>query len=135
MRIAIIASKFNGDITNRLLTGATLALQENGVKSFDVFEVPGAFEIPVMAKRLSKKYDGIIALGCVLRGETDHYAAVCAGVTYGIQKVAVETGKPVMFGVLMCRTKKQALARCGEKKNNKGFECGKGLLEVLGVRC
>lgn len=134
MRIAIIVSQFNKDISDRLLAGAKKALQERKVKKFEVFEVPGAFEIPFFCKRIAPEFDGMMALGCVLKGETDHYAAVCSAVTYGMQKVAMETGKPVMFGVLMCRTKAQALERSNKDRQNKGYECAKGLLELMKIK-
>ncbi len=137
MRIAIVVSQFNKAISDRLLAGAQKGLQESGIpsKNMEVFEVPGAFEIPLIAAKLakSKKWSGIIALGCVLKGETDHYRAVCNGVTYGIQKVSIEGRVPVMFGVLMCQTKKQALARCKNDSTNKGYECANGLLTLLKV--
>lgn len=135
VKIAIIVSQFNASITEGLLKGALKGLQESGLlkNMWSLFEVPGAFEIPFMVQKLidKKKHDGVIALGCVLRGETDHYAAVCAGVTYGIQKVAIENRLPVMFGVLMCRTEKQALARSSNNKKNKGYECARALVELL----
>lgn len=136
MKIAIIVSQFNKKISNRLLAGAEMALNEAKIHKNDwqVFEVPGAFEIPMTAQRLidSKKFDGIIALGCILKGETDHYKAVCEGVTYGLQKIAIENRVPVMFGVLMCERLDQAMLRSQNiPKHNKGYECVKGLLEIL----
>lgn len=135
MKIAIIVSQFNTSITEGLLHGALKGLQESGLRknAWEVFEVPGAFEIPFMAQKLidKKKHDGVIALGCVLRGETDHYKAVCEGVTYGIQKVSIENRMPIMFGVLMCKTEKQARARSRNNKKNKGYECAKGLVALL----
>lgn len=134
-RIAIIASRFNEEIVARLLEGALRSLQSHGIskKNIEVHMVAGAFEIPLMAKILikQKKYDGIIALGCVLKGETDHYKAVCDGVTYGIQKVMLDTGIPIMFGVLMCKKASQAMARSKNDKTNKGYECAEGLIEFL----
>lgn len=135
MQIGIIVSQFNRKISDRLLKGALKALHEEGVNKINigVFEVPGAFEIPFMAQKLAdyKKFDGIIALGCVLKGETDHYKAVCEGVTYGIQKVSIENRLPVMFGVLMCDGQDLALSRSAENAKNKGYECGKGLIGIL----
>lgn len=135
MQIVIIVSKFNSKITDRLLKGAEKGLQEMGIKSGDwqVFDVPGAFEIPYMAQKLidTEKFDGLIALGCILKGETDHYRAVCEGVTYGIQKVSVENRVPVMFGVLMCNESYLANRRSGENNKNKGYQCAKGLAELL----
>lgn len=135
-KIAIIVSTYNKTIGDRLLTGAISALKDSGLSASDwhVREVPGAFEIPYMAQKLidEKKYDGIIALGCVLQGETDHYRAVCDGVMFGIQKVSIENRVPVMLGVLMCNTMDEALKRSGsDPKTNKGYECAVGLLKIL----
>lgn len=133
MKIAVVVSEFNKKISERLLAGAEKALRENKIP-YDVFWAPGAFEIPYMAQKLlkTKKYNGLIALGCVLKGETDHYRAVCDGVTFGIQKVSLQYGAPIMFGVLMCNTEKQALARSQENtKRNKGYECAKELFKLL----
>ena len=137
MRLAIIVSQFNKKISDRLLKGALRALKEENIPqdNIEVFEAPGAFEIPFFAQKLIdlKKFNGILALGCVLKGETNHYKAVCDGVTYGIQKVSVENRIPIMFGVLMCNFLDEALARSGENtKKNKGYECAKGLVDILG---
>lgn len=133
MQIAIVVSQFNKKICDRLVMGGEQALNEASLK-YEIFEVPGAFEIPFMAQKLidSKKFAGIIALGCVIKGETDHYKAVCEGVTYGIQKVSIENRIPVMFGVLMCNDISNALGRSAENsKHNKGYECANGLIEIL----
>lgn len=134
MKIAVIISQFNKKISDRLLKGAKRALRKNKI-NHEIFEVPGAFEIPFMAAKLadSKKFSGLIALGCVIKGETDHYRAVCDSVTYGTQKVAIENRVPIMFGVLMCENSEQALLRSSltNMKNNKGYECAKGLIELL----
>lgn len=135
MKIGIIVSQFNKKIADRLLAGAERALTENSIAKSDysIIEVPGAFEIPFMAQQLidTKKFDGLISLGCVIKGDTDHYKAVCDGVTYGIQKVSIENKFPVMFGVLMCSDIGLAQARSGENEKNKGYECVKGLLEIF----
>ena len=135
MKITIIVAEFNKDITDRLLDGAITYLNEHKKEvTWDIVHVPGAFELPYMAQRViaEKKSDGVIALGCVLKGETDHYQAVCDGVTYGLQKVAIENRVPVMFGVLMCNSKDLALARSAlGSRNNKGYECAEGLLALL----
>lgn len=135
MKIAVVVSQFNKDISGRLLKGALLALRtvKFPKKNIYIFEVPGAFEIPFLAAKLadSKKFNAFIALGCVMRGETDHYRAVCDGVTFGLQKVSIENRVPVMFGILMCSTRKQALERSGSNAKNKGYECGKGLINML----
>lgn len=135
MKIALIASQFNKDITEKLLTGSLAALRYFKIpqKNYDIYTVPGAFEIPVKALSLiqKKKYDGVIALGCVVKGETDHYAAVCDGVTYGLQNVMLQTGVPIMFGVLMVKNRAQALARVRANSTNKGYECVVGLIDLL----
>ena len=137
MRIAIIVPQYNKNIIERLITGAKKALKDNAFPMEDVelFEVPGAFEIPYMSQKLidAKRFDGIIALGCVIKGETDHYKAVCEGVTYGIQKVSIENRMPIMFGVLMCNSPEQAFSRSSieNMKYNKGYECVKALLEMI----
>lgn len=153
LKIAIVISKFNKEISGRLFAGALRALRESKFpkKNIAIFEVPGAFEIPYFIQKLidqaepqrgyfinaperrnfTKKYRGFIALGCVIRGETDHYRAVCDGVTFGLQKAAVENRVPVMFGVLMCRNMAQAIVRSENNANNKGYECGKGLVNIL----
>lgn len=135
-KIAIVVSQFNKEISDRLLAGAVSALKDNGInhRECKLVEVPGAFEIPVTVAKLidSGKYDGIIALGCVIKGETDHYDAICDGVTYGIQKVSIESRIPVMFGILMCEEKKYALARSLKMPRvNKGYQCTKSLLEMM----
>lgn len=129
MKVAIVVSSFHADIAEKLTKGALAAIPKA-----DVINVPGAFEIPFACKKLlsKKKYDGMVALGCVIKGDTNHYEAVCLGVTYGIQKVALEKHVPIMFGVLMARTKKQALARCQTPpKLNKGYTCALALMDML----
>lgn len=136
-KIGVIVSQYNKDISDGLLFGTQKAFQKKGTikKNIEVITVPGAFEIPLMLKILadSGKFKGLIALGCVIKGETDHYDAVCKGVTYGIQIVSLQHKIPIMFGVLMCRNLKQARARSGENpKMNKGYECAISLLNFLG---
>ena len=139
MNIAIVVSKFNETITTRLLHGAKKTLTKNKVpkNNIKIFYVPGAFEIPYMCQKIAdlKKIDGIIALGVVIKGETDHYKAVCDGVTFGIQKVSVENRLPIMLGVLMCETQEQAMRRSKDaEKYNKGSEAAEGLLELLRMK-
>src|SRR5262245_29750204 len=125
-RFAIVAAKFNQFIVEQLVAGALEGLKRHGVadEAVDVVWVPGSFEIPVVAQRLvaSKKYAAIIALGAVIRGETDHYEHVCRAAAEGVSQVALSTGVPVIFGVLTCRTRQQALDRAGGKSGNKGLE-------------
>jgi 6,7-dimethyl-8-ribityllumazine synthase len=136
-KIAIITSKFNTEVTQLLYEGAKVRLEEKGVviASEDIFFVPGAVEIPVIAAQLarSKKYNAIICLGAVIRGETSHYDYVCESVTYGCQKVAIEYGIPVVFGVLTTENEEQAFARCGGSHGHKGRDAADVALEMISV--
>src|SRR4249920_3047553 len=120
-RFAIVASEYNSVVMDRLIEGAKRALQD--YEKLAIIRVPGSFEIPLAVKRaaLSKKYDGIVALGCVLRGETPHFEYISSAVSNGLGQVALETGIPIGFGVLTVNTVQQAMDRCGES-GNKGFE-------------
>jgi 6,7-dimethyl-8-ribityllumazine synthase len=131
-RFAIIASEYNSVIIDRLIDGARRAL--NGQKHVDVIRVPGSFEIPLAAKRAaeSKKYDAIVALGCVLRGETPHFEYIGRAVSDGLQHVALQTGIPVGFGVLTVDTVQQAMERSGES-GNKGSEAAMTALAMIHV--
>lgn len=133
MKIAIVASKFNGNIVERLLEGAKKALDENHITTYEIFRVPGAFEIPVMCKHLIKngKYDALIALGAVIKGATDHYEHVCRTCSDGIAKLSLETGIPIIFEVLMCHTIEQALERSSEKMGNRGYDAGLCAIEMV----
>lgn len=136
VRIALIMSRFNGHITQALFRGALQGLQQAGVRESDthIVEVPGAFEIPLAAKTAakSKKFDGIICLGAVIRGETPHFDYVCQGATQGILQAQLETGVPMAFGILTTNTVDQALARAGEPLDeNKGFEAAKVVIEMI----
>ncbi len=134
LRFAVVVSRFNSFITERLLQGAVDALERGGAagKDVDVVHVPGAFELPLTAKNLalSGRYDALIAIGCVLRGETAHYDYVCAETARGLQLAQMDTGIPVMFCVLTCDTLEQAIDRAGLKGGNKGFEAGLGAIEM-----
>ncbi|MGH2995520.1 MAG: 6,7-dimethyl-8-ribityllumazine synthase [Gaiellaceae bacterium] len=135
--VAIVVSRFNGDITSRLLEGAVAELDEAGVTRgrIDVVAVPGAFELPLAAMALAKtrRYSCIVALGCVIRGETPHFDYVAAEAASGLQLAALETGVPVSFGVLTCETREQAEARAGGEKGNKGAEAARSALEMAGL--
>jgi 6,7-dimethyl-8-ribityllumazine synthase len=134
LRFATVVSRFNGFITERLLQGALEALERGGAtsKAVEVVHVPGSFELPLIAKSLAQtgKYDAIIAIGCVLRGETTHYDYVCSETSRGLQLAQMDTGVPVMFCVLTCDTLEQAIDRAGLKGGNKGFEAGLGAIEM-----
>src|SRR6201993_1391781 len=134
MRFAIVVSRFNSFITERLLQGALDALERGGAggRDVDVVHVPGSFELPLTSKKLAQtgRYDAIIAVGCVLRGETVHYDYVCSETSRGLQLAQMDTGVPVMFCVLTCDTLEQAIDRAGLKGGNKGFEAGLGAIEM-----
>ncbi len=134
LRFGIAVSRFNSFITDRLLSAAVDALERSGARSADVnvVHVPGSFELPLAAKKmaLTGKYDALVAIGCVLRGETAHYDYVCAETSRGLQLAQMDTGVPVMFCVLTCDTLEQAIDRAGLKGGNKGFEAGLAAVEM-----
>jgi len=134
LRFGIVVSRFNSFITERLLTAAVDALHRAGAKSenVDVVHVPGAFELPLAAKKLAAtgSYDALIAIGCVLRGETTHYNYVCSETARGLQLAQMDTGLPIIFCVLTCDTLEQAIDRAGLKGGNKGFEAGLAAIEM-----
>lgn len=133
-RFAVVVSRFNSLVTERLLGGALGAFARHGVPGgdVDVAWVPGAVEVPVVAKHLAEsgRYGAVVALGAVIRGETSHYDHVCAAVTSGVSRVALDTGVPVIFGVLTTDTLEQALDRAGGKAGNKGAEAAVAALEM-----
>ncbi len=136
-RFAIVASRFNAFITERLLLSAYDGLLRSGAKKKDVglVRVPGAFEIPLAARKLAEtgKFDAIICLGCLLRGDTAHYDVIVNEVTRGIGQSAQETGVPHAFGVLTCETLEQAIDRAGLKMGNKGFEAALAAVEMASL--
>src|SRR5207302_8306999 len=137
-RFAIVVSRFNAFIGERLLSGALDALRRTGARMRDVeiMRVPGSFEIPVAARTLAQtgKYDAIICLGCLLRGETAHYEVIANEVTRGIGQSAQETGVPHAFGVLTCDTLEQAIDRAGLKMGNKGSEAALAAVEMASLK-
>ncbi len=133
MRIAIVASEYNSVIVDGLIAGAKKALKkQQEVQVILLIRVPGAFELPLAAKRVAKTVDAIVALGCVLRGDTPHFEYISAAATNGLAQVALETGVPVGFGVLTVDTVEQAMQRSGES-GNKGFEAATAALEMIDV--
>ena len=136
LRFAIAVSRFNSFITERLLEGALDCLLRHGCSEEDieVFKAPGAFELPLLAKRLAKMdYDAVIVLGAVIRGETPHFDYVAAEVSKGVASVSLETGKPVIFGVLTTDTVEQAIDRAGAKAGNKGWEAALAAIEMANL--
>lgn len=136
-RYAIVVARFNDFVTSRLVDGALDALAQHGVKTADVpvVKVPGAFEIPLIARRLaeSERYDAIIALGCVIRGGTPHFDYVAGEAAKGVAAVSVSTGVPVAFGVLTTDTIEQAIERAGTKMGNKGAEAALTAMEMVNL--
>jgi 6,7-dimethyl-8-ribityllumazine synthase len=132
--VGIVVGRFNGNITSRLLDGALEALGEAGVvrERIDVMPVPGAFEVPLGAMALAKtrRYACVIALGCVIRGDTPHFEYIAAEAASGVQLAGLETGVPVAFGVLTCDSRRQAEERSGGEKGNKGAEAARTALEM-----
>ena len=136
MSFAIVVARFYEHLTNRLVGGAQTALAEAGAGEADVFEVPGAFELPLAARfaAQSGRYDGVVCLGAVIRGETDHYDYVCTEAARGIQDVQLRTGVPCAFGVLTVDTMEQALARAGGEKRNSGAHAAEAVLSLARMR-
>jgi 6,7-dimethyl-8-ribityllumazine synthase len=136
-RFVLVAARFNGLVVDQLVTGALDALKRHGVGDdhIDLVKVPGSFEIPAVAQRLSKsgKYAAVICLGCVIRGDTDHYDHVAGAAANGIASAALNCGVPVVFGVLTCDTLEQALNRAGAKAGNKGFEAAVTAVEMVNL--
>lgn len=137
MRVGIVASRFNEIIVNKLLGGAVDGLVRHGVEDNNITAawVPGAFEIPAAAKKMaaSGNYDAVICVGAVIRGDTTHYDYVCSEVSKGIASVGLETGVPVMFGVITTENIEQAIARAGSKAGNKGYDCALSAIEMVNL--
>jgi 6,7-dimethyl-8-ribityllumazine synthase len=134
LRIAVVVSRFNLEITGRLRDGALRALREAGARqsSVEVFEVPGAFEIPQAAQAAAetKRFDALVCLGCVIRGETPHFEYIAAAVAHGITAASAATRVPMAFGVLTTNTTEQAMARASDGPDNKGWEAAAAAIEM-----
>lgn len=137
MKVGIVASRFNEIIVNKLLGGAIDGLVRHGVdeKNITAAWVPGAFEIPMAASKMaaSKKYDAVICVGAVIRGDTSHYDYVCNEVSKGVASVGLATGVPVLFGVITTENIEQAIARAGSKAGNKGYDCALSAIEMVNL--
>ncbi|CEG21679.1 6,7-dimethyl-8-ribityllumazine synthase [Planococcus massiliensis] len=137
LRIGIVVGRFNEFITSKLLSGAEDALKRHGVNDEDVAIawVPGAFEIPLAAKKMAQsgKYDAIITLGTVIRGSTPHFDYVCSEAAKGVSRVSDQSGIPVIFGVLTTDSIEQAIERAGTKAGNKGWESAAGAIEMANL--
>lgn len=137
LKVGIIASRFNEIIVNKLLGGAVDGLVRHGVEEENITAawVPGAFEIPVAASKMAKsgKYDAVICVGAVIRGDTSHYDYVCNEVSKGIAQVGLVSGIPVLFGVVTTENIEQAIARAGSKAGNKGYDCALSAIEMVNL--
>ncbi len=137
MRVAIIASRFNSFIVEKLLEGAVDGLVRHGVEetNIDALWVPGAFEIPVIAQKTAEsgKYDAVICVGAVIRGSTSHYELVVNECTKGIAQAGLKSGIPVLFGVIATENIEQAIERSGTKAGNKGYDCALGAIEMVNL--
>ena len=141
-RFAIVVSKYNYNITGKLLTGAVKTLVKNGVPDdlIDIFHVPGAWELSVVAKRLAaqkpdrqKEYAGVICLGAVIKGETTHDQYINQQVSQSLGQISLESEKPIAFGLLTCNNMEQAIHRSGGNVGNKGIECAEAALEMVNL--
>ena len=135
IKIGIVAGRFNEFITSKLVGGAVDVLKRNDVndEDIDIAWVPGAFEIPLITEKMaeSKKYDAIITLGAVIKGSTPHFDYVCAEVSKGVAQISLQTGLPIMFGVLTTNNIEEAIERAGTKAGNKGSDVAFGALEMI----
>ncbi len=133
-RLALVVSQFNPEVTLGLRDGALAYLSENGVMIApdNVYSAPGAFEVPLIAKRLAQSdFDGVICLGCVIKGDTAHFEYISQATAHGLMQVGLETGKPITFGILTTYTGQQALLRSRKDEHNKGREAAAACLEAL----
>lgn len=137
MKVGIVAARFNEFIVSKLLSGAVDGLVRHGVEEENITAawVPGAFEIPVMAKKMAEsgKFDAVICVGTVIRGATSHYDYVCNEVSKGIAQVGMNTGIPVLFGIVTTENIEQAIERAGTKAGNKGYDCALSAIEMVNL--
>ena len=137
VRIAVVAARWNAEITDSLLAGAVRTLARQGIEdtAIETFRVPGAFELPIASQRAAQtgRFDAVIALGCVIRGDTPHFDYVCSETTRGICQVSLDENLPIAFGLLTTDNLEQALVRAGDNTENKGEEAALSVLEMLAV--
>ena len=137
MKVGIVAARFNEIIVNKLVGGALDGLKRHGVEDDNIYTawVPGAFEIPFIARKMadSGKYDAVIALGAVIRGSTSHYELVCNEAAKGIAQAGLQSGVPVLFGVITTENIEQAIERAGSKSGNKGYDCALSAIEMVNL--
>lgn len=130
LKVAIVVARYNEAITRKLLEGALKALEETEAEAVDVFDVPGAYELPFAAKKLAERFDAIVALGCVIRGDTPHFDYVASECARGLQQVMLEAELPVAFGVLTTENLEQAQIRAGGTMGNKGYDAAMTAVEM-----
>ena len=137
MKVGIVAARFNEIVVSKLLSGAIDGLVRHNVKEENITAawVPGAFELPTVAKKMAEsgKYDAVIVLGDVIRGQTSHYELVCNEAAKGIAQISMQTGVPTMFGVITTENIEQAIARAGSKVGNKGYDCALSAIEMVNL--
>lgn len=137
MKVGIVASRFNEIIVNKLLGGAIDGLVRHGVeeKNITAAWVPGAFELPLIAQKMAKsgKYDAVICVGAVIRGDTSHYDLVCNEAAKGVAQVTLSTGVPILFGIITTENIEQAISRAGSKSGNKGYDCALSAIEMVNL--
>ena len=137
MKVGIVASRFNEIIVNKLLGGAIDGLVRHGVDAENITAawVPGAFELPLIAQKMAKsgRYDAVICVGAVIRGDTSHYELVCNEAAKGVAQVSLATGVPVLFGIITTENIEQAIARAGSKAGNKGYDCALSAIEMVNL--
>jgi len=135
LSIAVVVARFNEAITSRLLDGALDAVKRHRVSEHVVYWVPGSFELPVAAKKVAEgeRHDAVVCLGAVIRHETDHYLHIATQAAAGIQRAALDSGVPCIFGILTCDNEEQALARSGGDRGNKGFEAVESAIEMANL--
>ena len=137
MKVGIVAARFNEIVVSKLLSGAIDGLVRHNVKEENITAawVPGAFELPTVAKKMAEcgKYDAVIVLGAVIRGQTSHYELVCNEAAKGIAQISMQTGVPTMFGVITTENIEQAIARAGSKVGNKGYDCALSAIEMVNL--
>ena len=137
LKVAMVAARFNDFIVDRLISGALDYLERHGASQDDItlVRVPGAFEMPLVCQKLAQsgRFDGVLALGAVIRGATSHYDYVCSEVSKGIANVSLDSGVPVLFGVLTTENLEQAIERAGSKAGNKGYDCALSAIEMVNL--
>ncbi len=133
MKVCIIVSNFYPKVSELLVKGALLELKKKKISNFDIINVPGTFEIPVVLSNLIKKYNAFVVLGCVIKGETSHFDYLCSSVINSLLNLSISSKKPIGNGILTCNSKSQAIKRADPRKKNKGGEAASAALSVLNI--